>query len=315
MGSTAAPGEFNDLFRGSPSKIPWEGIVAPLTKMVSWDQRVDCNGMLSKQWRWTAWVSSVLIGGFAGMMPSAQAEDGTLQIRANGEDFVRQGFVSKDGWQIDFDHIFVNLADVTAYQSDPPFDPEAAEAPEAEISVALEEITTVDLAAGDAEAETILVAELEAPEGRYNALSWRMVEAESGPAEDQVMVMVGTAEQDGETLPFTLQIGQEYAFFCGDFVGDERKGILSAGEMAEIEATFHFDHIFGDGEADADDPINTGALGFQPLADIAEGEELVADLETLEAELSEEDFELLTEALISLGHVGEGHCEETIASR
>ncbi|NJN91351.1 MAG: DUF4382 domain-containing protein, partial [Leptolyngbyaceae cyanobacterium SL_5_14] len=28
----------------------------------------------------------------------AAGETGTLQIRANGEDFVRQGFVSKDGW-------------------------------------------------------------------------------------------------------------------------------------------------------------------------------------------------------------------------
>ena len=271
--------------------------------------------MLSKRWRWTALVSSVLIGGLTGIIPSALAEAGTLQIRANGEDFVRQGFLSKDGWQIEFDHIFVNLADVTAYQSDPPFDPEADEEPEAEITAALAEVTTVDLAEGDAEAEPILVAELEAAEGRYNALSWRMVVAESGPAEDQVIVMVGTAEQEGETVPFTLQIDQEYAYLCGDFVGDERKGILSAGEVAEVEATFHFDHIFGDGEAEADDPINTGALGFQPLADIAEGEELVADLETLASELSAADFERLTEALISLGHVGEGHCEETIASR
>ena len=27
---------------------------------------------------------------------------GTLQLRANGEDFVREGFVSKDGWESDF---------------------------------------------------------------------------------------------------------------------------------------------------------------------------------------------------------------------
>lgn len=260
------------------------------------------------------WIGAVVIGCLGMEMAWGQAE-GTLQIRANGEDFVRQGFESKDGWQIEFDHIFVNLAAVTAYQSDPPFDPETDETPQAETFVSLEEITTVDLAEGDADAEPVLVAELSAPEGRYNALSWQMVAADSGPAADQVMVLVGEATQEDQTITFTLEIDQELGYICGDFVGDERKGILAAGEVAEVEATFHFDHIFGDGEADADDPINTGALGFQPLADLADGDELRVDLATLAAELSEEDGELLRQALIGLGHVGEGHCEETIASR
>lgn len=126
---------------------------------------------------------------------------------------------------------------------------------------------------------------------------------------------MGTAEKNGETIPFTLQIDQEYAYTCGDFVGDERKGILTAGAVAEVEATFHFDHIFGDGEAPADDPINTGALGFQPLADLTDGEELIVDKATLESELSEERYNLFFKALIGLGHVGEGHCEERIVSR
>ena len=51
-------------------------------------------------------------------------ETGTLALVANGEDFVRQGFVTKDGWQIDFNHVYVTLDDVTAYQTDPPFDPD-----------------------------------------------------------------------------------------------------------------------------------------------------------------------------------------------
>ncbi|WP_353736712.1 hypothetical protein [Moorena sp. SIO2C4] len=33
------------------------------------------------------------------------AGNGKLQFRANGEDFVRQGFVSKDRWQISFDRV------------------------------------------------------------------------------------------------------------------------------------------------------------------------------------------------------------------
>jgi len=67
-----------------------------------------------------ALLISIIIVGCGGA-----AEKGTLQFHANGEDFVRQGFVSKDGWAITFDHVYVTLADATAYQSDPPYDPHA----------------------------------------------------------------------------------------------------------------------------------------------------------------------------------------------
>lgn len=40
---------------------------------------------------------------------AANAQTGTLVLVDNGEDFIRQGFVSKDGWQIDFDHAYVTL--------------------------------------------------------------------------------------------------------------------------------------------------------------------------------------------------------------
>ncbi|MGB3613727.1 MAG: hypothetical protein WBA10_08035, partial [Elainellaceae cyanobacterium] len=46
---------------------------------------------------------------------SAPTQAGTLEFRANGEDFVRQGFVSKDGWQMDFDHLYVTLSELKAY--------------------------------------------------------------------------------------------------------------------------------------------------------------------------------------------------------
>jgi len=39
---------------------------------------------------------------------------GTLQFYANGEDFVRQGFVSKDGWAINFDTVNITLENITA---------------------------------------------------------------------------------------------------------------------------------------------------------------------------------------------------------
>ena len=119
---------------------------------------------------------------------------------------------------------------------------------QAKEKVVLDKTHTVDLAAGGEDAEPILVeAVADAPAGQYNALSWKMVKAETRPAEGQTLVMVGTAEKEGQTLDFTIALNQPLEFVCGEFVGDERKGILTQGSTADVEATFHFDHLFGDG--------------------------------------------------------------------
>jgi hypothetical protein len=241
----------------------------------------------------------------------APQEQGTLQIRANGEDFVRQGFVSKDGWQVSFDHVYVNLADVTAYQTDPPFDANQDGDPQVQQKVTLPGAKTIDLAAGDENAEPVLVGEVAAPAGRYNALSWRMANATEGPAKGYALVIQGTGVKDGQTVNFTLNLDREMTFTCGDFVGDERKGILEPNGNADLEATFHFDHLFGDGDAPADDEINTGALGFEPIAALSQNGQVSADLKTLDASLSQKDRELVDAILPSLGHVGEGHCRQT----
>ncbi|MGB3518196.1 MAG: hypothetical protein WBA43_17185 [Elainellaceae cyanobacterium] len=241
---------------------------------------------------------------------SADGESSTLVIRANGEDFVRQGFTTKDGWEIEFENLDVSLADITAAQTDPPFDPEAGTEFQSKAEVKVEEAQVIDLAEGDDSAEPILVSEVEAPAGRFNALAWRMVPAPSGPPEGYSIWMQGTATKEGETVPFTVKVDEELAFTCGDFVGDERKGILTAGEEADVEATFHFDHLFGDGGAPADDGINTGALGFEPLAALAENGAVDVDSAALQAGLSDADYQTFLSVLPSLGHVGEGHCEE-----
>lgn len=236
---------------------------------------------------------------------------GTLVIRANGEDFVRQGFVSKDGWEISFNNLYVTLADVTAYQTDPPFDAETGTGLKAVQKVAVAEPQTIDLAAGDETAEPIQVAELNAPAGRYNALSWKMVNAPSGPAAGHTLMLVGTATRDGRTVNFTLKLDEELAFVCGDFVGDERKGILEGGNNADLEATFHFDHLFGDADAPMEDDLNQGALGFEPFAAIAQNGTVDVTSADLQSQLTSKQYAQLLEILPSLGHVGEGHCKET----
>ncbi len=237
------------------------------------------------------------------------ANKGTLQFHANGEDFVRQGFVSKDGWAITFDNVYITLADVTAYQSDPPYDPHAGSDVQAKVKVGLAGTHTVDLAEGGEDAPPILVGEVQdAAAGQYNAISWKMARATSGPASGYCLVVVGTAEKEGQTVNFTLRVEPEYTYTCGEYVGDERKGILQEDGMADLEMTFHFDHIFGDAETPLDDELNVGAPGFEPFAGVAEGGTLDIDMAGLQAKLSAEDYQMLVDILPTLGHVGEGHC-------
>jgi hypothetical protein len=234
---------------------------------------------------------------------------GTLQFYANGEDFVRQGFVSKDGWAITFDHVYITLADITAYQSDPPYDPHAGSDVQAKVQVSLDGTHTVDLAEGGEDADPILVGEVsDASEGQYNAIHWKMAKASSGPASGYSLVVVGMAEKEGQTVNFTIKVEQEYEYTCGEYVGDERKGILQKDGTADLEMTFHFDHIFGDAETPLDDELNVGAPGFEPFAGIAEGGMLDVDMAGLQAKLSAEDNQMLVDILPTLGHVGEGHC-------
>lgn len=235
-------------------------------------------------------------------------ETGTLQFTANGEDFIRQGFESKDGWRIDFDHVYVNLTNITAYQADPPYNPDEGGPVEATTTVGLDGTYVVDLAEGDADAAPIMVGEVEVPAGQYNALSWEMVPAEEGDMAGYSLLMQGTAEKDGETVNFTIGVDRPYTNTCGEFVGDERKGIVEAGESADVELTFHFDHIFGDAELAADDDLNANAPGFEMFMVANEDGTLNTDLAALQASLTEDEHMMIVDILPSLGHVGEGHC-------
>lgn len=237
----------------------------------------------------------------------AETEAGTLAFMANGEDFVRQGFTSKDGWAISFDHLYVNLADVTAYQTDPPYDAESGDKIEAVASVALEGAHTVDLAEGDENTERILVGKVEAPAGHYNAISWKLANATEGPAQGSNLVIIGKAEKDGQVIDFNIKVDKEYEYSAGEYVGDERKGIVAAGQEADVEMTFHMDHIFGDADTPADDGLNVGALGFDPLAALAQDGGVDVDMAGLEEGLTAEEYSKWLEILPTLGHVGEGH--------
>jgi hypothetical protein len=216
---------------------------------------------------------------------------GALEFYANGEDFVRQGFVSKDGWSIQFDHVYITLDDIAAYQTDPPYEPQSGADISGKDTVGLNGAYTIDLAEGGTDAPRILVGSIsDVPVGHYNALSFKMARAASGPAAGYSLIMIGTAQKDGQTVEFNIKVEEECEYQCGEYVGDERKGIVAEDGTADLEMTFHLDHIFGDGDLPLDDELNLGAIGFEPFASSAQVEDVLD----------------MTE--MHLGHVGEGHC-------
>ena len=240
---------------------------------------------------------------------AANAQTGTLVLVANGEDFIRQGFISKDGWQIDFDHAYVTLSQVKAHSTEPAFDPSGATPLEPKQTVALiDQAKTIDLAEGEEDAKPIMVTQTDAPIGAYNALSWQVVPAQAGSAQGNSIVLAGTASKNEQKIDFVIGFEQELDYTCGEYVGEDRKGIVQAGNMAQVETTFHFDHIFGDNSLPTEDALNQESIGFEPLASLAQNGQLKVNQTDLEQKLDPESYTKLQQALSGLGHVGEGHC-------
>ena len=243
----------------------------------------------------------------------AATEDGTLTLVANGEDFVRQGFVSKDGWQIDFDRVYVNFSDATAYSTESSFEPQKGDTKDSidyqNKAEFFNSAKTVDLAEGEADAAPIVVAEASVPTGFYNALTWKLSTADdNSPIAGDTIALQGQATKDGQTVNFDLGFNQPAEYVCGEFVGEARQGIVTADNSGQVEATFHFDHIFGDADTPPEDALNQDALGFQPLANLASNGTLELDDAELSNQLSDREYQQLTEAVSGLGHVGESHC-------
>jgi hypothetical protein len=58
-----------------------------------------------------------------------------------------------------------------------------------------------------------------------------------------------------------------------------------------------------------DDDLNVGAPGFEPFAGVVGGSgDLQIDMSGLQESLSPADYQMLLDMLLTLGHVGEGHC-------
>jgi hypothetical protein len=236
---------------------------------------------------------SVAAAFVAGTVAASPLTAGTLQLFASGEDLATEGFQApertKDGWSLVFDHIFVTLADITAYQTSPPFEPQSDMPIMATDQVTVPGPVTVDLVTEADDEDRVLVAEVNAQPGHYNAIAWRMEVADSGPAEGTSMLLIGTATRGDQTVPFRIAVPEPLRYECGEYVGDERKGFVEAGGIADLEMTFHLDHVFGREDKDGDDPMNLDAPGFEPFS-------------------GGPDVYPLTMGNLHVGHAGEGHC-------
>jgi hypothetical protein len=233
-------------------------------------------------------------GGSASRKGNSEAP-GSIVFTANGEDFVRRGFVDRQGWHITFENLFVNIVEPTAY------------VPDGDRQAVLHGSHWIDLAEGGPDAEPIAIDTVEdVPPANYQSLRFSLRRASGGPFAGSTIVMIGTAERDDVEVPFSISLDEEMVFDGREgYVGEELKGLLQPGSATEVEMTFHFDHVFGDKEAGKADHINAGSVGFDFFNAFAEGG--VVDVRQGQLK-GAEGYDTLVRALWTLGHLGEGHC-------
>lgn len=246
---------------------------------------------------------------------------GTLRFTANGEDFVREGFVSEDQWNIQFEAVYVNVFGPTAWQAvldDRQLTPLHGGHPHGSIPDGTAHVALTGeyfLSLKQPAFEIGLVEQ--APIGNYNQLNFTIRPATNdahGFVPEYLsnsIVMIGQATRAEQTIDFTIQFSEELHWeSCGP---NADAGILAKNGQAEAQMTFHFDHIFGDaleGPADTRDEntVNYVAIGFGPFASLAQDGSLDLDQADLQTNLEPAVFDKIMTAIKTLGHSGEGHC-------
>jgi len=235
---------------------------------------------------------------------SDPAETGTLVFTANGEGFVHEGFTSEDGWDIVFDHVYININGPTAFQAVEASSSAARHAghdhsvlSEGSAHVSLTGDYFLDLKRTGDSSIFEIGSLSDAETGNYNYLNFSVTNASSALSPIVVadgtvsvadydgysLVVIGQAEKDDATVNFTLKFTEEMTFYnCGPLIDlDENgtdDGVLAADGTAATQMTFHFDHIFGDYGDTGDDPeptdpeeINFWGIGFGPFAKLIPG--------------------------------------------
>lgn len=242
------------------------------------------------------WIAPVIAAAFL-LLASCEHDGGELIFRANGEEFIRDGFVSKEGWHLAFDQVLVNIASPAAYNEQSGLE-----------DVVLPGTRLVDLAGGTAADPSVAAGSVEnVRAGNYQSLRFSLKRLNEGPYAGYSLILKGTARKEERSIPFVIKLDEELTFDGKEgYVGDSVKGLLKKGEAAEVEMTFHFDHIFGDAAAPGEDHVNAGSPGFALFARYEENGAIDVDQGRLK---DDPGYAKLISSFDSLGHLGEGHCD------
>jgi hypothetical protein len=261
---------------------------------------------------------------------------GTLVFTANGETFARDGFTSKDGWSITFDHAFLSLGGPTAFQvpedgggSTKPDLSRHAGHPHVGLTgggahVALPGTYVVDVAqSADTDYGTALAFIAAVEPGNYNRVAWdlKVCDGQTATAvgsvtpEDMAMlhgyslVLVGTAVKAAVTKDFVLRF-RDAVYWVSAESHPLDIGVVSVGGTGFAEMTFHFDHIFGDASVSPTDELNLAAVGFDPFAaiDPDSDSDLYVDDDEMGRFMPAATCKKFYRAFLTLGHTGEAHC-------
>ena len=146
------------------------------------------------------------------------------------------------------------------------------------------------------------------PVTEYRRLKWSLKRLADGQDKGYSLILKGKAVKGGKTIDFTIKFTEEVSWDAKEgYSGDIIKGIVKEGKTGEVEMTFHFDHIFGDGTSEMTTSVNKNAVGFGIFAKLAKNGAVSVDQSALKAKLSDAVYKKLVVAFQGLGHSGEGH--------
>ena len=247
--------------------------------------------------------------------PYADRGVGKLSFYADGGDAAREGLFSVDGWQITFEHVWVNVSEFTAYQE--PIDSDDAakhfghpheDIPDEAAHETLPVTDMIDLVAGDA---PVWIDEIgDAPAGNYNFVNFTIEQAGQGDFAGYAMVLSGVAHKGSRVVNFDIPIAYEMRFTeCEHHADDPHAGVVESGGEGQVTLTMHLDHLFGDGFGnESKHQVNTIALGFEPFAQAAQAYDGQIDMIPAKDLLSPDLYAVFLAALEASGHAGDGHC-------
>ena len=238
-------------------------------------------------------------------------------------DAIREGLLSKDGWQLSFEHFYVNFYGPIAVQIVEeevkggeiiPLHPGHPhnDIPEGSAYEALTGDFFVDLSAGQTPIDIGMIEGVAV--GNYNRLYFSIRTAQEDSRDlisdylGYSIVMIGVAKKDGQSLPFVIYLVNAFSFY--ECPVETPEGVVGDGDAAHIRISLRIEHVFGDGRYGSEEgTVNPGAAGFQPFADLAVDGAVDITQSEFAYDMDRDTYDALIAALKSMGYSSGGACE------